>query len=81
MTTPTLAMAGHAVPPAGGQLAAGAAGSGVGEVSVKAPLASGPTSAPAGTPPPAQPAEMSGFKAIGCPQVDAAGVAALPQLV
>ena len=44
MTTPTLAMAGHAVPPAGGQLAAGGFGSGVGEVIVNAPVESGPVS-------------------------------------
>ncbi len=57
------------------------AGSGVGEVSVNAPAASGPVSALAGTPPPAQPVAISGFKEIGCPQVEGAGVAALPQLV
>ena len=42
MTTPTLLIAGQAAAPAGGQWAAGGAGSAVGEVNVKAPVASGP---------------------------------------
>ena len=76
MTTPTLAMAGHAVPPAGGQLAAGGVGSGVGETMVNAPVESGPLSPGAGV---AVPQPESGFREMGWPHWPA--VAPLPQLV
>ncbi len=47
ITTATLAMAGQAVALAGGQLATGGVGNGVGDVRVNAPVASGPAIAEA----------------------------------
>jgi hypothetical protein len=71
-------MAGQAVALAGGQLAAGAAGKAVGDVNIKDPVASGPVIAELGTAE-AHPATASGFREIGCPQVE--GVVPLPQFV
>ena len=64
ITTATLLMAAQAVAPAGGQFAAGGAGSAVGEVRVKAPVESGPVIAAPGTAA-AHPATPSGFKETG----------------
>src|ERR1700683_1580848 len=77
MTTAMLGMAGHALAPAGGQLAAGAVGNAVADTIVNAPVASGPVSPGAGV---AVPQPASGFKEIGCPPVAGAGGGALPQL-
>jgi hypothetical protein len=75
MTTATFAIAGQSVVLKGGQSSAGGVGNGVGDVTVNAPLASGPViGAAAG-----HPVTFSGFKEIGWPQAD--GVTPLPQFV
>jgi hypothetical protein len=71
-------MAGHIVALIGGQASAGGVGNAVGEVSVNAPVESGPLIAEAGTAV-AQPATVRGFKEKGWPH--AAGVVPLPQFV
>jgi hypothetical protein len=59
-----LLIAGQAVALAGGQLAAGAVGNAVGEVSVNVPAASGPVRAEGGTAA-AHPVTASGFREYG----------------
>jgi hypothetical protein len=71
-------MAGHIVALIGGQASAGGVGNAVGEVSVNAPVESGPLIAEAGTAV-AQPVTVRGFNEKGCPH--AAGVVPLPQFV
>ena len=78
ITTATLLTAGHICALAGGQAAAGGVGSAVGDVTVNAPVESGPLMADAGTAV-AHPASAKGLSETGCPHF--AGVVPLPQLV